>query len=107
MVTTAFGDNYKNFQIVYPVHYALGAVDILIMTGIVYLMIEHNDDAYQRLMRMCCGYKCLAMDEQSMMENDGNVANAFEDTIDTQTINPVETQMTTQINSNIELSMED
>ena len=109
LVTTAHGNNYKNVETVYPVQYALSAIDMLVMATIVYLMIEHNDEEYQKLMRVCFGYKCLRMDsdEQNMVGKDGNVANKSEDTADTRTANPVETQMTTQINSNIELSVED
>ena len=102
-----FQDKHSTqFYIMYPIIYAFIVIEILLTAGVLYLMIEHNDQQYQKLMRMCCGYRGWMIDQddeqQNMVTNNINP----DETVDTGTVNPVETQMITQKDKNIELSVD-
>ena len=58
------------------------------------------------MVRFCCGYKCWQFDDGEQKNIIAN--NKYDEhTVDTRTINPVQSQITPQIGANIELSVED
>ena len=89
----------------YPLHAVFVVVDLLFVTGVVYLMIQHNDEQYQKLIRFFCGNRCAQMDEEEQLQQNMN-RNEEQDTIDTRTVNPVQRKPTMQTDINVELTVE-